>query len=114
MKKLWIIILLILFSCQPDELMLVEPLPQYEMIFEETESSVTDGQEISFEILAEGNHWLVISDEEIKSVVAKESFLPLSGINTRKIYTNSLPKKKLKLTLENEVDILKSTFVIVN
>ena len=114
MKKLWIFILLILLSCQPDELMVVEPYPQYEMIFEETESSVTDGQEISFEILVEEKHWLIISDEETNSVVTKESFLPLAGLNTRKIYTNSLPKKRLKLTLENEVDILKSTFVIVN
>jgi len=114
MKKLWIFILLILLSCQKDELMIVEPYPQYEMIFEETESSVTDGQEISFEILQEGNHWLIISDEETNSVVAKESFLPFVGLNTRNIYTNSLPKKKLKLTLENEVDILKSTFVIIN
>ena len=94
--------------------MIVEPYPQYEMIFEETESSVTDGQEISFEILVEEKYWLIISDEETNSVVAKESFLPLVGLNTRNIYTNSLPKKKLKLTLENEVDLLKSTFVIVN
>ena len=114
MKKIWVFILLILFSCQPDELMVVEPYPQYEMIFEKTESSVTDGQEISFEILVEEKYWLIISDEETNSVVAKESFLPLAGLNTRKIYTNSLPKKILKLTLENEVDILKSTFVIIN
>ena len=77
MKKLWIFILLILLSCPPDELMVVEPYPQYEMIFEETESSVTDGQEISFEILVEEKHWLIISDEETNSVVTKESFLPL-------------------------------------
>ena len=114
MKKLWILILLILLSCQPDELMVVEPYPQYEMIFEVSESSVTDGQEISFQILVEERYWLVITDEETKSVVAKESFLPLAGLNTRKIYTNSLPKKRLKLTLESEVDILKSTFVIVD
>lgn len=114
MKKLWVFLLLILFSCQPDELMIVEPYPQYEMIFEVSESSVTDGQEISFEISVEERYWLVITDEETKSVVAKESFLPLAGLNTRKIYTNSLPKKRLKLTLENEVDILNSTFINVD
>ena len=114
MKKIWTFLLLILFSCQPDELMIVEPYPQYEMVFEVSESSVTDGQEISFEILVEEKYWLIISDEETNSVVAKESFLPLAGLNTRKIYTNSLPKKRLKLTLENQLDILKSTFVIIN
>ena len=114
MKKLWIFILLILLSCQPDELMVVEPYPQYEMIFEETESSVTDGQEISFEILVEEKHWLIISDEETNSVVAKESFLPLTGLNTRKIYTKSLPNKKLQLTLETSLEVLKSTYIVVN
>ena len=53
MKKIWTFLLLILFSCQPDELMIVEPYPQYEMVFEVSESSVTDGQDISFEILVE-------------------------------------------------------------
>ena len=114
MKKLWIFILLILLSCQPDELMVVEPYPQYEMIFEETESSITDGQEISFEILMEKKHWLIISDEETNSVVAKESFLPLAGLNTRKIYIKSLPKKKLQLTLETSLEVLKSTYIVVN
>jgi hypothetical protein len=114
MKKLWVFLLLFLFSCQPDELMVVEPYPQYEMVFEETESSVTDGQEISFEILVEEKHWLIISDEETNSVVAKESFLPLAGLNTRKIYTKSLPKKKLQLTLETSLEILKSTYIVVN
>jgi len=41
-------------------LMIVEPLPQYEMIFEESESSVTDGQEFSFEIISEEEHHLGI------------------------------------------------------
>ena len=114
MKKLWVFLLLILLSCEKDELMIVEPYPQYEMIFEETESSVTDGQEISFEILVEEKHWLIISDEEIQSVIAKESFLPLVGLNTRKIYTKSLPNKKLQLTLETSTEVLKSTYIIVN
>jgi len=114
MKKFWIIIILALLSCEKDELMIVEPLPQYEMIFEESESSVTDGQEFSFEILIEQKYWLVITDEEIQSVIAKESFLPLAGLNTRKIYTKSLPNKKLQLTLETPTEVLKSTYIIVN
>jgi len=114
MKKIWVYLLLILFSCQPDELMIVEPYPQYEMIFEVSESTVTDGQEISFEILVEEKYWLIISDEETNSVVAKESFLPLTGLNTRKIYTKSLPKKKLQLILFKLSDEIKSTYIVVN
>ena len=53
MRKYIVLILFVILSCQPEELMIVEPLPQYEMIFEESESSVTDGQEFSFEVVSE-------------------------------------------------------------
>jgi hypothetical protein len=109
MKKFWIIIILALLSCEKDELMIVEPLPQYEMIFEESESSVTDGQEFSFEILSEEEHQLVISKDG--SVIAKESFLPTLELNTRKIYTKSLPNDLLKLELINSSGIIKTTFI---
>ena len=114
MKKLWVFLLLILFSCQPDELMVVEPYPQYEMVFEETESSVTDGQEISFEISVEERYWLVITDEETKSVVAKQSFSPTIGINDFVLYTKALPKEKLQLQLLKLSEEIKSTFIVVN
>lgn len=114
MKKLLILLsILLLTSCMKDDMFIGPEEPIRQMIFEVSESSVKDGQEISFEILVEERYWLVITDEETKSVVAKESFLPLSGLNTRKIYTNSLPKKKLKLTLENKTDILNTTFINV-
>ena len=109
MKKLWIFILLILLSCQPDELMVVEPYPQYEMIFEETESSVTDGQEYSFEISLEEEHQLILSKDG--NVIAKESFLPTLGINTKTIYTKSLPIDLLKFELINSTGVIKTTFI---
>ena len=109
MRKYIILILFVILSCQPEELMIVEPLPQYEMIFEKTESSVTDGQEFSFEIISEEEHQLVISKDG--SVIAKESFLPTLGINTKTIYTKSLPNDLLKLELINSSGIIKTTFI---
>ena len=109
MKKYLMFVMLIVFSCQPEELMIVEPLPQYEMIFEETESSVTDGQEFSFEIVSEEEHQLVISKDG--SVISKESFLPTLDINTKKIYTKSLPTDLLQLELINSNGVIKSTFI---
>ena len=41
--------------------MLIEPYPQYEMIFEESESVVTDGQEYSFTIISDDMHHLIVS-----------------------------------------------------
>ena len=92
MKKYIIFIVFLILSCQPDELMLIEPYPQYEMIFEESESVVTDGQEYSFEVLTEEPHQLVISKDG--NVISKEIFLPVIGINTKQIYTKSLPQER--------------------
>ena len=109
MKKYLMFVMLIVFSCQPDDLMEVTPLPQYEMIFEESESSVTDGQEFSFEIISEEEHHLVISKDG--SVITKESFLPTLGINTKTIYTKSLPNDLLKLELINSTGVIKNTLI---
>lgn len=109
MRKYIILILFVILSCQPEELMVVEPLPQYEMIFEESESSVTDGQEFSFEITSEEEHQLVISKDG--SVIAKESFLPTLELNTRRLYTKSLPNDLLKLELINSSGVIKNTFI---
>ena len=110
MKKLLYILLLLLISCQPDELFEEEPIVQYEMIFEESQSSVTDGQEFSFEIYEVGKYQLIISKNG--SVITKESFLTEGGLNTRKIYTKSLPKEILKLDLVNSNgDIVKTTLI---
>ena len=107
-KKYIIFIVFLILSCQPDELMLIEPYPQYEMIFEESESVVTDGQEYSFEVLTEEPHQLVISKDG--NVISKEIFLPVIGINTKHIYTKSLPQERLKLELFSPSDV-KSTFI---
>jgi len=109
MRKYIALILFVILSCQPEELMIVEPLPQYEMIFEESQSSVTDGQEYSFEIVSEEEHQLVISKDG--SVITKESFLPTLGINTKTIYTKSLPNDLLKLELINSTRVIKNTLI---
>ena len=75
MKKYLMFVMLIVFSCQPDELMVVTPLPQYEMIFEESESSVTDGQEFSFQIIRD-----IYFSEYFKSV-SKLHLLQLNNVN---------------------------------
>ena len=112
MKKILLFILLIVVSCQPDELMVVEPYPQYEMIFEESLSKVVDGQEFSFKVSSTDEHMLVISYQN-NSVIAKESFTPTIGLNTRVLYTKSLPKGELNLSLINDsLEIAKTTIII--
>lgn len=112
MKKILLFVLLIVVSCQPDELIVVEPYPQYEMIFEESVSNVVDGQEFSFEVSSTDEHMLVISHIN-NSVITKELFTPTVGLNTKTIYTKSLPKGQFILSLSTKDLILKETNIIV-
>jgi len=112
MKKILLFILLIVVSCQPDELMVVEPYPQYEMIFEESLSKVVDGQEFSFKVSSTDEHMLVISYQN-NSVIAKELFTPSIGLNTKILYTKSLPKGEFVLSLNNTNNEIGKTTIIV-
>lgn len=112
MKKYIIFLLLILVSCQPDEILLPNPEPIQEMIFDTDYSVVQNGQDISFKITTNEKHQLVIKNKN-GSVIAKETFTPEIGINTRKLYTKSLPKESLLLELHQNNQILKSVSIII-
>jgi len=91
--------------------MVVEPYPQYEMIFEESISKVVDGQEFSFEVTSIDNHQLIIKNGI--SVITKESFNSTMGLNTKILYTKSLPKGELNLSLVNDsLEIAKTTIIV--
>ena len=111
MKKYLVFLFLILISCEKD---ILEPLPQptQEMIFEMGEVFIQDGQDISFEIITNSQHQLIISTQD-GSVITKETFTPTLGINTRKIFTKILSKEKLKLSLEKNGEVIQETFIIV-
>lgn len=110
MKKYLVFIFLILISCEKD--FIEPPIPQQTSIFDVEQSLVTDGQDISFEILSNNKHQLVITTLD-GSVIAKESFQPEVGLNTRKIYTKSLPKEELKLILSKDGEVIKTTNIII-
>ena len=111
MKKYLIIILLILVACEPDRIDEIPNIDTTELIFDSTEVSITNRQDISFKILSTTQHQLIISTQD-GSVLSKESFIPTLGLNTRKIYTKTLPKEKLVLTLQTTEEIEK-TYIII-
>jgi len=111
MRKYIVFILLILLSCQKDEI-IIEPKPVQEMIFEMGEVSIQDAQDISFEIITNEQHQLIITTQD-GSVVTKETFTPTLGLNTRKIYINSLPKETLVLKLVNQTEEVSSVSIII-
>ena len=111
MKKILVFLLLILVSCQKDEIIIEEPKPTQELIFNLSEVIVKDGQDISFEVLTSEPHQLIISSNN--SVLTKETFEPEVGTNTRKIYTKTLPKETLILILQTETETISETTIIV-
>ena len=111
MKKGFILLLLILFSCQKDEI-IIEPTPTQEMIFDLSDVMVQDGQDILFQITTNETHQLIITTQD-GSVITKETFQSEVGLNTRKIYTKILPPNTYNLILiQNDTEINKVNIVV--
>ena len=111
MKKYLVFILMLgLVSCEKE--FIEPPIPQQTSIFDVKQSLVRDGQDISFEILSNEKHQLIITTLD-GSVIAKESFQPEVGINTRKIYTSSFKSGEYYLILRNGTEDLKKTSIIL-
>lgn len=112
MKKLWVFLLIFLFSCQKDDIFVGPELPNYNMVFESPISKISNGDEISFNISSTEKHQLIITNLN-GSVITKESFIPTIGLNTKIIYTNILPKGEMMLILKKESVELNKTSIII-
>jgi hypothetical protein len=112
MKKGFILLLLILFSCQTDEILVIDQTPTYTMIFETDGIVVNDGQYISFNITQDTPHQLILTTQN-GSVLTKETFQPQVGLNTRKIYTRILPHNTYNLILiKGDTEINKVRIIV--
>lgn len=113
MKKYLVFLFLILVSCQPDEIFVDSELPNYDMVFQSTISKIVDGQDISFEVITNTQHQLIITQQD-GSVITKETFTPTIGVNTHTIYTNSLPIGQYYLILKSDTEELEKTTIIID
>jgi hypothetical protein len=112
MKKLILIILLT--GCVKPELPMPEVVAK-DNIFNVTESKVTNGQSIYFDLPSAGTYTLTLIDVTTNQVISREKFIGQNGENVKKIYTNSLPKGYLYLVLKGvDGNELKKTKIIVN
>ena len=99
MKRILLIFLVLFWSCTKMD---IEPTPQpVQKIFSVSESRVTDGQSIHFDLPTDGVYTLTLIDKESGNVVGRERFTGKIGENIKKIYTNSLQKRYLYLLLED-------------
>lgn len=110
MKKYLILFLLLSFSCQKDETIL-QPTVSIEFIFDNTTNIVHDNQVINFQWLYKDLLTLSISNGI--DVISKENFNSTVGLNTKKLYTKSLPKGQYVLSLLKGSEKLFETIIIV-
>lgn len=110
MKKYLVFLFFIIISCQKDEI-IMEPLVLLNMVFENTENIIKDGQDISFNLVNIETYELILFKNT--SVVSKEIFTSVEGINTRKIYTKILPSGNYQLVLQKGSQILNETLIVV-
>ena len=114
MRKICFILGLVLLSaCRKVEI----PLPIVETntdIFSKTQTEVTDGQIITFDLKVNGVYTLTIGDSVTNQVVTRERFTGKIGENKLILYTKSLPVTYLYLLLEdgNKTQIGKTTIII--
>lgn len=96
----------------------VEPIPKptTQKIFSVSESSISDGQLIYFDLPITGTYTLTLIDKNTGQVMGRERFNGQIGENVKKIYTKSLPIKNLYLILEDitKKEIGKTTIIIIN
>ena len=111
MKKLFIILLL-LSSCRKIEV--PAPVVTTKDIFSVSQSTVSNGGEIMFNLKLAGKYTLTMGDSVTNQVITRERFIGKVGENKLKIYTSSLPVKYLYLLLEDgsKTQIGKTTIII--
>ena len=114
MKKILLITLVIplfLFTCTKPDMPVPPPIDK---IFNATETSITNGQSIHFDLPSAGVYTLTLIDKQSGNVISRERFNGKSGENVKKIYTKSLQSKYLYLLLEDvtKKEIGKTTIII--
>ena len=111
MKKILFIFVILMWGCTKME---TEPTPPpVQKIFSVSESRVTNGQSIHFDLPSDGVYTLTLIDKESGQVVSRERFTGKLGENIKKIYTNSLQSQYLYLLLQDVIgkEVGKTTII---
>lgn len=90
-----------MISCYKEE---INPIPQPKPlvdIFSQSESSISDGEEIMFKLDSDAEYIIKLVDKSNNQVLSKEKIKGKLGENKIRIYTKSLQSKYLYLVLEN-------------
>jgi len=114
MKKILFILVLTLVGCKKIE----PPAPVVSInnkeFFSVSENTVKNGDLMNFNLTTGGTYTLTMIDTVQNQVVSRERFTGKIGLNSLKIYTNTLPTKYLNVVLkdQNNVQIGKTKIII--
>ena len=104
MKRIKIIFLcciVFIISCRKTISPIVEP-PVGKEFFTSSENTVKNGDIINFNLTTSGLYTLTMIDTAQNQIISRERFTGKVGLNTLKIYTNSLPTKYLSVVLKDQ------------
>ncbi len=102
-----------IIGCRKVDIPTPQP-PINKNIFDKSEVSVTDGQDIQFTLQKAGKYTLTLTDS-INQVLSRERFGGVSGDNIRKIYIKNFTQKSLNLYLSDENNNqINKTRIIIN
>ena len=114
MKKILFILVLTLVGCKK----IVPPAPvvssNNKEFFSVSENTVKNGDLMNFNLTTGGTYTLTMIDTVQNQVISRERFTGKIGLNSLKIYTNTLPTKYLNVVLkdQNNVQIGKTKIII--
>ena len=81
----------------------VEPIsPIGKEFFTSSENQVKNGDIINFNLTTSGTYTLTMMDTTQNQIISRERFIGKIGLNSLKIYTNSLPTKYLSVELKDQ------------
>jgi len=113
MKKL-VVILLLLVACKKTDIP-TPPPPPVKDIFATSQSTVSNGDNIYFNLKSPSTYTLTMFDSVTTQVITRERFKGKNGINNLRIYTSSLPIKYLYLVLMDSTNTqIGKTKLIIN
>ncbi len=101
MRKVIFILILSLVACRKTQV-IPTPEPTNKEFFTVSENTVKNGDIINFNLTTGGVYTLTMTDTIQNQVVSRERFTGKVGLNSLKIYTNSLPTKYLSVVLRDQ------------
>ena len=94
--------MILLVGCTKPDLPTPTPTTTDKEFFTSSENTVKNGDIIKFNLTTAGVYTLTMIDTPQNQVVSRERFTGKVGLNSLKIYTNSLPTKYLSVELKDQ------------